>query len=81
MKTLKILGSGCPKCRKLAERTEDAARKIGLEFQLEKVTDVDKILAYGVMMTPALVINENLKFSGRLPMVDELVDILKEDQS
>lgn len=81
MKILKVLGSGCPKCRKLAERTEEAAQKIGLEYELRKVTDVDKILSYGVMMTPALVINEQLKFSGRLPMVDELVEILKKDES
>ncbi len=81
MKHLKILGSGCPKCRKLAERTEEAAQKIGLEYELEKVTNVDKIMSYGVMMTPALVINETLKFSGRLPMVDELVEILKKDES
>ncbi len=81
MKILKVLGSGCPKCRKLAERTEEAAQKIGLEYELQKVTDVDKILSYGVMMTPALVINEQLKFSGRLPMVDELVEILKKDES
>ena len=54
MKTLQILGTGCPKCRKLAETTEEAAKSLGLEYRMEKVTDIQAIMGFGVMMTPAL---------------------------
>lgn len=79
MKKLKILGSGCPKCNKLAERTKDAADRLGIAYEMEKVTEIDKIMSYGVMMTPALVVDEELKFSGRIPMIEELMDILKQE--
>ena len=57
MISIKILGGGCAKCRKLAENAAAAARELGLDFELEKVSDIDKITGYGAMMTPALVIN------------------------
>lgn len=76
MTNLLILGTGCPKCRKLAEHAETAARELGLEFNLVKVTDIQAILGFGVMMTPALVVNNVVKCSGKLPSVEEIKKML-----
>ena len=72
MKTLQVLGTGCPKCNQLAAATEVAATALGLEFQLEKVTDLKRIMSFGVMITPALVVDGVIKCAGRVPTVDEL---------
>ena len=74
---LLVLGPGCAKCRKLAEATEQAARGLGLDYQLEKVTDLNQILALRVMMTPALVIDGAVKVTGRVPSLEELQRILR----
>lgn len=76
MRTLQILGTGCPKCRKLAEATEEAAKNLGIEYKLEKVTDITAIMSFGVMMTPALAVDGEVKISGKIPSVDELRKIL-----
>lgn len=76
MTILKILGTGCPKCSKLAEHTEIAARELGLEFNLIKVTDIQAILGFGVMMTPALVVDDVVKCAGKLPSVEEIKKML-----
>jgi len=76
MKKLQILGTGCAKCKKLAEATEHAAEALGLPFQIEKVTEIQKIMAFGVMMTPALVVDGVVKVSGRVPSPDELKEML-----
>jgi small redox-active disulfide protein 2 len=72
MKKIAILGTGCPKCRKLYEMAEETAKSMGIEYQMEKVDDIVKIMEYGVMMTPALVIDGEIKFSGKLPSQEEL---------
>lgn len=72
MKTLQILGTGCPKCKKLAELTEQTAKELGLEYTLVKVTDIDKIMDFGVMMTPALAVDGVVKVAGKIPAVEEL---------
>jgi small redox-active disulfide protein 2 len=72
MKKLQILGTGCPKCKKLAEFTEKAAKELGIDYTLEKVTDINEIMNFGVMMTPALVVDGTVKVSGRIPKPDEL---------
>lgn len=72
MKKLQILGTGCPKCLKLAEATKEAASQLGLECEIEKVTDITRIVSYGVMMTPALAVDGQVKVSGRVPTVDEI---------
>lgn len=72
MKKILILGTGCSKCRKLAEMTEYAARELNLEFQLEKVGDMNRILAFDVLTTPALVVDGEVKVSGRVPTVNEI---------
>jgi small redox-active disulfide protein 2 len=76
MKTLKILGTGCPKCAKLAELTHQAAAELGLEHDIEKVTDINAIMSYGVMMTPALVVDGEVKCVGKVPSLDEIKKML-----
>jgi small redox-active disulfide protein 2 len=76
MKDLKILGTGCAKCEKLAERTQAAAEAAGLEYTLEKVSQVAEIMKFGVMMTPALVIDGVVKTVGQVPSVDEIRELL-----
>jgi small redox-active disulfide protein 2 len=72
MKSLQILGTGCPKCAKLAELARQAADELGLEHQLEKVTDINAIMSFGVMMTPALVVDGEVKCVGKVPSLDEI---------
>jgi small redox-active disulfide protein 2 len=72
MKKIQILGTGCAKCAKLAEHTETAAKALSLDYQIEKVTDLQKIMGFGVMMTPALVVDGVVKVSGKVPSVEEL---------
>ena len=76
MKTLQVLGMGCAKCRTLSERTEQAAQALGLDYTLEKVTDLDAIVAAGAMATPALVVDGELKVAGRVPTVDAIKALL-----
>ena len=73
---IQVLGTGCPKCQKLAEQTEQAARETGADYTLEKVTDLNAILAAGVMRTPALLVDGEVKVSGRVPSAEELKIIL-----
>jgi small redox-active disulfide protein 2 len=73
---IQILGTGCPKCKKLAENAEAAAQELGLDFELEKVTDINKIMKFGVMMTPALAIDGDVKTVGKVPTVEEIKSIL-----
>jgi len=76
MKKLQILGTGCSKCRLLADRTEEAAKALGLEYTLEKVTDISEIIAFGVMATPALVVDGELKVAGRVPTAEAIKPLL-----
>jgi small redox-active disulfide protein 2 len=77
MKKLQILGTGCPKCQKLAQLTELAACDMGIEYQLEKVTDIHKILSFGVMSTPALVVDGVVKVSGKVPNVEDIKKLIE----
>jgi small redox-active disulfide protein 2 len=72
MKKLQILGTGCPKCKKLAEVTEAAAKELGIEYEIEKVTDITKIMEFGVMMTPALAVDGQVKVVGKVPNMDQI---------
>ncbi|HZW36685.1 MAG TPA: thioredoxin family protein [Candidatus Deferrimicrobiaceae bacterium] len=76
MKMLQILGTGCSKCMKLAEATEEAAKSLGLDYRMEKVTDIRAIMGFGVMMTPALAVDGKVKVSGKVPTAGELRKIL-----
>ncbi|MCL2641887.1 MAG: thioredoxin family protein [Phycisphaerales bacterium] len=73
---IKILGTGCAKCSKLAELGEAAAKEAGADYTLEKVTEIDKIIAYGVISTPALVVDGKVWCSGRVPAIDEIKKML-----
>jgi len=76
MKKIEVLGPGCAKCKVLFEHAEQAAKELGLEFEIEKVTDIEKIIGYGVMMTPALVVDGEVKLSGRVPSTEQLKAVL-----
>jgi small redox-active disulfide protein 2 len=76
MKKLEILGTGCPKCQKLSAEVEAAAQAMGIDYQLEKVTDLNEIIQFGVMMTPALAVDGTVKAVGRIPSKEELKTML-----
>jgi len=76
MKKLQILGTGCPKCKKLAENAEAAAKAAGIEYELEKVTDINEIMKMGVMMTPALAVDGEIKVAGKVPDVEAVKEML-----
>ncbi|OFI05932.1 hypothetical protein CLOACE_14070 [Clostridium acetireducens DSM 10703] len=69
---IKILGSGCANCKKLEENTKKAIEELNIDAEVEKVTDFKDIVSYGVMKTPALVVDENVKIMGRVPSVEEI---------
>jgi len=75
---IQILGTGCPKCKRLAEVADAAARELGLDYELEKVTDINQIMAFGVMMTPALAVDGTVKMVGKVPPVEDVKKILKQ---
>jgi small redox-active disulfide protein 2 len=77
MKKIQILGTGCPKCTKLAENAEAAAKLAGIQYELEKVTDITKIMGFGVMMTPALAVDGVVKAVGKVLSPEEIKEILK----
>jgi len=74
---IKILGSGCPKCKRLEKLAREAAAELGIEATFVKVQDFDQIMAYDITSTPALVVNEEVKVSGRVPRKDEIVALLR----
>ena len=76
MKQLLILGAGCAKCGKLYEVAEQAARELGVPYEISKVTDLKQMMALQVMVTPALVVDGSLKVAGRVPSVEEIKKLL-----
>jgi small redox-active disulfide protein 2 len=77
MKKIQILGTGCPKCKKLTENAEAAAKAAGIEFTIEKVTDINEIMKFGVMMTPGLAVDGKVKSVGKVLSIDELKKLLQ----
>jgi small redox-active disulfide protein 2 len=73
---LQILGTGCAKCNALTQAAEQAAKALGLPYELEKITDLKQIMSFGVMTTPALVVDGKVKVSGKVPSVDEVKKLL-----
>jgi len=73
---IQILGTGCAKCKKLTENAEEAAKELGRPFEVEKVSDIGEIMKYGVMMTPALAVNGEVKVVGKVPSVKEIKALL-----
>jgi small redox-active disulfide protein 2 len=76
MKQLLILGTGCSKCGKLYEVTEQAAKELGVPYEINKVTDLKQIMALRVMATPALVVDGTVKVAGRVPPMEEIKKML-----
>ena len=76
MKKIQILGTGCAKCQKLAAVAEDAARALGLPYELQKVTDLKEIMGFGVMFTPALVVDGVVKVAGKVPSLEDVKRLL-----
>ncbi len=76
MKKIQVLGTGCPKCQKLADNAKAAAAELGLEHELVKVTDITEIMKFGVMMTPALAVDGVVKVVGKVPAVEDIKPIL-----
>ena len=77
---IKVLGSGCANCRKLEDLAKKAVDQLGIDAEVVEVTDMRDIMAYGVMSTPALVIDEELKLAGRVPSFDQVVDLIARAQ-
>jgi small redox-active disulfide protein 2 len=77
MKKIQILGTGCPKCKQLAQCAEQAAKELGLEYELEKVTEINDIMKFGVMMTPALAIDGQVKSVGKVLGLVEMKKFLQ----
>ncbi len=73
---VQVLGPGCMKCDELARRTEDALRELRIYVEVEKVTNVREIIKYGVMMTPALVVDDEVKVVGKVPSKEEILKLL-----
>jgi small redox-active disulfide protein 2 len=76
MTKLQILGTGCPKCTKLAENAEAAARELATPCEVEKITDINEIMKFGVMLTPALAIDGQVKVVGKVPSTEEIKKLL-----
>lgn len=81
MRKIQILGTGCPKCEKLADLTIQAANELGLEYEIEKIKDINEIIKMGVMVTPALAINGEIKISGKCPSLEEIKACLNGGES
>jgi len=75
---IQILGTGCAKCKQLTENAENAAREMGLDYQLEKVTGIKDIVQFGVMMTPALAVDGKVKLAGRVATPAEIRELLRQ---
>ncbi len=76
MKKLQILGTGCPKCKMLTELAEQAAKEMGIAYEIEKVTKINDIMKFGVMITPALVVDGKVKIVGKVASVEEIKSML-----
>jgi len=77
---IKILGTGCPKCKSLEKMTRDVVEQNNINATITKVEDIMDIIHYGVMSTPALVVNEKVEIKGRIPSADEIINVLKKYQ-
>ena len=77
---IKILGSGCSNCKKLQANAKEAVEKANVDAEIVKVEDIKDIMSYGVMRTPAIVINEKVKMYGKVSSVDEIVKLIQDEK-
>jgi len=78
---IEILGTGCPKCKKLNELVEEAINELGVSAEIIKITNINKIIDYGVMMTPALVIGGDVMVTGKIPSKKEITEWIEENKN
>jgi len=76
VKQIKVLGPGCPRCERLAALTKTAADQLGIAYELEKITDIKRFVEFGLMMTPGLVVDGELRVQGNVPSIDEIKTLL-----
>ncbi|RMF97796.1 MAG: thioredoxin family protein [Candidatus Schekmanbacteria bacterium] len=76
MRKIKILGTGCARCRQMEANAKAAAKEVGIDYELEKVTDLHDIISAGVMTTPALIVDGEVKVAGKVPSIEEMKKIL-----
>lgn len=79
MINIKILGVGCPKCRRLEEKVKEIVSDNNIKAEVEKVTNINDMMKYNIMMTPGLVVNEKLKSSGQIPKDEQILNWIKEE--
>jgi len=77
MKKIQILGTGCSKCKRLAQQAEKAASALGIEYVIEKVSDINEIMDFGIMMTPGLAVDGDVKVTGRIPDIETIQEFLQ----
>ena len=77
MRTIKVLGPGCPKCKTTFHNVEEAIKQLGIEVSLSKVEDIEEMMKYNVLTTPVLVIDDEIKIKGRVAQIDEIKELLK----
>ena len=80
MNEIKVLGTGCPKCKTLEKTTRNAVAELGIEANILKEEDITKIMQYGIMRTPGLVVNEKLVLFGRVPSINEIKNLITQNQ-
>jgi small redox-active disulfide protein 2 len=78
---IKVLGPGCMNCQTLEKRTKEAVKNLNVEAEIEKVTDTKQITSYGIMLTPGLIVDGKIVVQGKVPTVEQIQDILKQQQS
>ena len=81
MNEIKVLGTGCPKCKTLEKTTREAVAELGIEANILKEEDITKIMKYGIMRTPGLVVNEKLVLAGRVPSLIEIKNLITQNRS
>ncbi|MBN2444444.1 MAG: TM0996/MTH895 family glutaredoxin-like protein [Spirochaetales bacterium] len=77
--TIQILGTGCPKCKKLTENAQKAVEDLSMDVVIEKITDLNEILEYGIMMTPGFAINKDVKSVGKILTPEQIKDLINKE--
>ena len=77
MKTIKVLGPGCPKCKTTFHNVEEAVKQLGIEANIIKIEDIEEMMQYNVLTTPVLMIDEQIKIKGRISQIEEIKELLK----